>query len=380
MELILLLRAWWRSKWLLFLGAGLPALVLGAISYFSPRTYRCHLSYPMTLNAVQLKKLTERFYSATNLTNLAVSLRKAGAAQTAALLEGAESQGDLRGIVDIQVTPSYVDFDRRENLKLSLERSWAENVEKLESLEAHLLTIHLKTSPREELQILLAQVRYNMEQHLPLHEVQDTVRTELFNINNELADQKRNRIYVLQKLEGSRSVLAELQEIPGKKAAKPSGSEFTLSFSDLEKDSRYLPLDLQIQIQEAEIARLKAIGDDHRRKQEQLAREAAVMLILRDHLKAEMADNYGLEAYTRYVTELRDQTSEPHSRELLDAHYLKTANYSLGRLPLTSGSRLVPLARGTIRLTLMSFCVLMMAGLLIISLRAWIISQDDRAP
>jgi len=127
----------WRARWFLALFTLVPSLVFGCYIYFSPRSYRAQLHYPMVLTGTDLQKWLGRFYSGENMQRLIANLRTDGLSELPDDLDEAESEADLRDVIDVEVLPDYIDFANRKNMKLSLQRSWPENIEKIDQLTAH---------------------------------------------------------------------------------------------------------------------------------------------------------------------------------------------------------------------------------------------------
>jgi len=366
----------WRARWFLALFTLVPSLVFGCYIYFSPRSYRAQLHYPMVLTGTDLQKWLGRFYSGENMQRLIANLRTDGLSELPDDLDEADSEADLRDVIDVEVLPDYIDFANRKNMKLSLQRSWAENIEKIEQLTAQLVSIRIEGSPKSELVKSVAWVRRNLELEMPLYELMDGTRKRITNLNAELAAIEEARDSNRLALERSRVILAGLEADWAKTGATGVKAEVQLSLKDIEKESPYLPLSLQIQSYQSEATRLAAFMADGERQHELKTRLRTLFGTLYGELAAKIdQSDYSLDHYRAFLDTLIASPASEAEANMLAAHRNLVENMALERTPLTSGERVQPMARGTIGKTALLFTALLIVGIFICCLNENLRSQ-----
>ena len=377
MDFLRLYEILWRKRVFLFLFCVMPSLVFGCYIYFSPRAYRAQLHYPVILTGTDLQKLLGRFYSGENMQRLVDNMQAAGLSEIPEELADAESVADLREIIDVEVMPDYIDFANRKNLKLSLQRSWAENIEKIEQLTAQLVAIRIEGSPKRELVESVHWIRRNLELELPLYDLMDGTRKRITKLNRELAaiEEARdsNRLALTRSLE----ILAGL-EVHGAKAGNEGvRPEVQLSLKDIENESPYLPLSLQIQSYQSEVTRLEAFMADGERQHAFKTRLRDLFGRFYEELSTHIdKSDYSLDNYRDFLAGQAVSLTSEEERNLLAAHARLVENMALERTPLTSGEQVQPMARGTITKTALLFTGLLIVGIFLCCLQDY--SRNSR--
>ena len=358
-----------RKRWLfLLLFSLVPSLSYGLLVYYSPRTYRTTIHYQIPLTALTLEILQERFYSGSNLDLILGHLKEEGAVEIPFLIESAESEADLRAIFDLSATPEYIDFKRRANLKLSLERSWAENVEKLEKLHAQLVKITIQAAPRDEVVALARWLRHNFSQELTLYEARDDLTNRMNKLAKEIGQYEHDRAYAVLARTNAAEILEKLKTIPGITTRNDTGYQLNLNFQNLDNQGRFLPLDLQVQAYSAEVIRLAQVihtGDQRREMQRQIY---ATLRGLIEKIDGGGGETSSLDVYREFVKQTQDTCGQTEVSEQLASHLTWIDNLKLVRSSLTALSRVQPLARGTVKLTILTALVLLMVGIAMVSL------------
>ena len=372
MELKRLLNDLWQKKWTLLGATLLPSLLVGTVIFLSPRNYRSQLDYAITLDSVTFKKISDRFYSGENLMRLTEQLQEQGAVIVAKRLEKVETEDQLRKILDMSLTPAYVDFKNKQNMRLTLDRIWADNVAKLEELKAHFVTIELGNGPEREIRILAQLVRQNFERELPLYGIADQLRREIHKINEILAQIERNRAPTLQNLEQSKQTLQRLRALPGQKGQRPDGYEVNISFKNLDQEGRFLPLPLQIQAFESEVVRVTEIlaADQIRftyhAKLQDLARRCL------DELREKLAMHYQVDQFRGFLEQLKDQSEAREEQDFLNALLRDLDNFDMDYHPLTHRLQIIPTAKGTVKITAFCFSLLVVAAFFTMALKGFL--------
>ncbi len=371
MELIHLLRALWRRRLAIAAASVVPALVFGLLIYFGPRAYEVDLEYNFSVNSIHYKKLTDRFYSGENIAKIAASLERDGAADLAQAVRATQETDNLPNIISFRLTPAYIDFANKEKLKLSLERSWADNVEKLEGLHAELLTIRLRASSREDAAKLAAWTRYNFEQQAPMYEIDDHWRELRLELNTQLGRIEGVRFELAQAKRHAEGVLRQLEAVNDRGATAAADPQVNLTFEDVAKSDRFLPLPLQIQALASEAARhdqsLQTKAREHAFKTEALA----LATELGEATRANLDQPVALRDYLAETRARLNSLSSPELRDFLLTHLRHAENLALDRASTTRGDQPKPQARGTIQKTFFAFAILFMAAIVVVSLREY---------
>ena len=369
----------WRKKWLIAIGATLPALAFGLLIFFSPRSYQAELSYPMTLTALSLQKLNGRFYSGENMARIRSHMDDQNFNNLLKVLSAAEGEDDYRKVLNLRSTPDYIEFSKRANLKLSLERSWAENIQKLEQLTAQMLTIHIKGAPQEEMVELIQIMRQNFEKEMPMYEVHDHLSGEIYNLNLDLAAIEKNRHQLKLTLERDQETLARMKKIIASSGSRNSSYDINITFENINEEDRFLPLGLQVQAYESEVARvIEKMADAERRYDLQMRWRT-----IANQIYSEVGDNlgkpYGIDDYLEYLNQKMNSLESPEEGDLLKAHIIAITNLGLTRRPLTRDPGVQPLARGTVFKTAVAFAFMLMVMVLFVTFLEYIRTITEKS-
>lgn len=379
MELLDFVSEVWRKKWLISGWTLVPSLVFALVLYLSPRDYEASLQYPLSLDALELKKLTDRFFSGENLSRLIRNMEAGGLTSIPRILRQAESPRQLHRYLHLSATPDWIDYANKKNLRLSLERSWAENVEKLEELTAKMVDIGILGRPREELAAAIGFIRYNFEKELPLYRVSDDLAEQIGLMNEKLAKLQRNRMVLLLSLRRSEKILEKLKAIPALKTSVAGDYKLNLNFGDLNKESQFLPLSLQVQYYETEVARL---GEIIAAEDRELQYDNQIQVMLKsmyEELSARLTADYDLDAFQAFLRQKQRTAASREERDFHDAYLKEIENHGLELVPLVRQTRSAPVAKGTVKTTAFVFCILLLLSLVTIALRIYIQRQEGLA-
>jgi len=338
----------------LLLAVCVPALAVGLFTYLGPRAYYGDLSYNIELTATDFQRLSNRFYGGDNLGTLFRNLEKRGAKDLLVLLREAETEQDLRDMIDLRVTPTYVDFNSRTNLKLSLDRSWAENVEKIEKLRARILKVHVEGSGAgpEELRMALAAVREDLEQHLPLHDILDNLTARRYQLNTTLVRLRQLRVDREEELQRVSASYARMRALA---ADMPSGGkgEVTLELKDLDKETEFLPLSVQLGVFAARTALLEEQLAGNKRLFALKTVEADLLAFISEETQRLIKEDGDVAAF-RAMVRAAGSDRDAQEVDLLDGLDRLAENHALSRQALVAMPRIVPLPRHTVKRTLMT--------------------------
>ena len=366
MELFEILRALWRKKWLLAAVSIVPSLAFGLFLYFSPRVYQTRIEYHIETDSVSLHKIHARFYSTENMDRIIGHLEAAGLKEIPAKLRAAESDADLSAMIRIKATPDYIDFANKKNLKISLAKSWAENVEKLEKLTAELLYIEIRGKPKEEVERLAGMIQTNFEKELPIYDLRDTISKRGYDLNKELSAIEGNRQPLYIALEELKKTLVGLKQIPIETGAVKS--DINLHYQDPAQQARFLPLPYQIQAAASEVNRVTQAIEAADRRHAYFSSLKSILNQLSRALTPDSNTAQNLDAYRNFVLELLAKTESPGQRDYLNLHLNLIDTYNQSRIPLSGQGRIQPLAKDTIRKTLFMFIALAIIGIFVVSL------------
>lgn len=367
MDLLQLIDALWRKRLFLALFAVVPALLFGLWIFLSPRAHRARLVYPMELTATDFQRLADRFYGGDNLRLLIADMEAKGLKEWPESLRQAETRAELSKLIALQITPNYVDFNERANLKLSLERSWAENIEKIEQLRARMLEIQIYGGNADELSAALASVRHNFEAQLPLRELQDGLLQRRYSLNNQLVENEQERAYEAEKLltaTRTRDNLAAAD--PGRAVA--GAPAVTLQLGEKERESDHLPLSLQREIYAAQVALLTERVESAKRQYALKSLEAELLGEISTALDQLVESGGDLEGYLALLAKARQQHA-PERLDLLDGMKHLAENYHFTRRPLVAAPRVLPQPRHTVQRTLFAAVLCGLVGALVVALR-----------
>lgn len=350
-----LISFFWKKRIIILCCSVIPALSLGFWTFFAPRSYQIAMEYHLNLNSVDYLKMRHRFFNHGNIQKITNALEKAGATKIQNSLRKAQSQEEVESFITMDITPSYVDFENKKSLRLSLERSWAENVEKLENLSAKILTLRIKGSPREEVMELADAVQDNLRYSLPLNHVFDLLNGSFVELNSGLGHLEESREQDQFELEEVNKIIQGLKA--QSLSSKPLSTSPSISYElgGEKRDRDFLPVPLQIELYQADAERIQAkiLTQDHRHLAKQMKVEA-VNFLLTEVEKRKLID-YDLTSYLSAVDNLIEQTTDEGLRAFLTAHKRRAQNLSMTMQSVAAASSAVPLAKGTIRLTILTF-------------------------
>ncbi len=364
MDLLQLIEALWRKRLFLALFAGVPALLFGLWIFLSPRAHRARLIYPMELTATDFQRLADRFYGGDNLRQLIADMEAKGLKDWPESLRLAETRAELSKQIALQITPNYVDFNERANLKLSLDRSWAENVEKIEQLRARMLEIHLFGGSADELAAALAVVRHNFEAELPLRELQDGLLQRRYTLNNQLVANEQERAYKADELLTATRTRDSLAAADGGRSLSGAPA-VTLQLDEKERESDHLPLSLQREIYAAQVALLSERVEAAKRQYALKRLEAELVGEVSTALDQLIEAGGDLEGYLALLKKAREN-HPPECYDLLDGMAHLADNYHFTRRPLVAAPRVLPQPRHTVQRTLFAAVLLAMIGALLV--------------
>ena len=351
------LRALWRRKLLLIAIPASISLIFGLVLYNLPRAYHAQVHYAFKLDAPALQKMFDRFYSGENQRKLLSAFQKAGLDRAIKIMNTVESRDDLAEFLALEATPNYIDYAQKQNMKLSFERTWAENIEKLEQLTAEFLTLKIRNIPKTEMEAAIPIVRHNLEYQLPLYDLRDQWLASRIEAQTKLAQFTARKRSLQLDLQRSENILKSLKMIEVPDAAE-SSFRYQLNIDPNDEQGRFLPLALRIQSFESAVIQIREqLEDDGRRAIQQEGYDQLLEAML-DQLEPQITGDGDLQAMENGLQSLRNQQQSPESQEFLEAHLRNVQKHKLSRQPITQAAAVIPLAKGTIAKTLFVFVLL----------------------
>lgn len=357
----------WRRKWHLFGFAASLSLIFGLFLYFSPRAYRAEIQYAFRMNAPTLQKLLDRFYSSENRQRLFEKFQEHQLESASAQILQAEGPADLVHFLTLRATPNYIDYAQKQNMKLSFERTWADNIEKLEKLTAEFLVLNVQGIPAEEMEQGLPLIRHNLEEQLPLYKVQDHWVDNRLHNSNLLAEFDATRQSLALELQRLEQTLAQLKAIPPKPAHDDS-YQLQIQVDSKNPRSHLLPLPLQIQSYEAEIVEKKEHIADRNRRHQLRSQYNALLVTMLAMVDRQLKNQGDLAGLLADMAQARDQQTQDLAKEFLTSHIRMVESARLNQRPLTEKASISPIAKGTVTKTLFVFVVLLLVGILAVGL------------
>ena len=361
MELATFLRLLWDRKFILLMIAMFPALAVGLLNWFGIRTYASQLSYAMELTATDFQRMSSRFYGGGNQRILLAEMEAQGIVAVANKLKQAESEDDMRKVVDVHVTPNYVDFNNRRNMKLSLDRSWADNVEKIEQLRARILQLYIEAGGEAEAQKVVACIRRNFEEQLPLHELYDALVGRRYSLNNQLVYLEQGRVDNEEQLARIEATHRQLTLMAGTATENKSRS-LSLELTDLKAEQEFLPISVQLEVYASRVALMRERIKSDQRMFALKLREANLLAEVSDQLEKAIENGHDLKAYLAFLQQA-SVGREQQEVELFNGLHRMADNYRLTRRALVTMPKVVPQARNTVRHAFMTAVICGMLGL-----------------
>jgi len=314
--------------------------------------------------------MVDRFYSKENIDRLAEAMTVKGLTEAAGLLQEQETRAQLANILRLGATPNYIDYSQKQNLKLSFERTWAENIEKLEQLTAEFLTLDAEGFSKEEIPDVLSILRTNFESQLPLYRILDDWFSQKTAIQKRLSERDALRQSLILELQLLENTLASLLALPS--SGIPNNYQIQLQLVPNDTTEPFLPLPLAIHKYQTQIAEKKELMQ-HRERRFTLDTLYDYLLSQMIQAAREQIDGQGsLDSLSLYLETFIEAQEHTEAREYLSSHLRHIQSVGLQDHALTRHASTFPVAKGTIQKTVFLFCLLFIAGIFILSIKDFI--------
>ncbi len=350
---------WKRRLWIICIPLTM-AMIAGLLSLSREPTYGARLIYQtsdslLPLDGVSLTKLFSRFYAHDNQERLKTQLQ-ADAPEMALWMSGVVSEKAWRTRFDIRVIPDYIDYRNKANLKITFDRVWADNIEKLEDLTAQMLEVVIKGAAKNETHASVAAFRHNLEQQIGLYLVRDNLISRISTSRIELSKLTSQDPQDQWSLEKATAIADELQK---QSSSAPLSFQLQLDLEAGQFDM--LPAELQASYFETEATRIEQYAI-HRRKliglHEKTIHFRLQLVSYIDQLLAEMGS---LKELSVHIEQLQ---VDPDVQTHLQADYLDCINLSQLLQPTNAYPMITREPRGTTVKTAFAFLMSLMLTLL----------------
>lgn len=335
----------WRRKWFIFLGAVLPALIVGVVLLLLPRNYKETYVYDvratnnlsgLDLDEKNYEMLLDRFYSKENLDKLIDKLQKNGLEKYVKQIRNSYERSWK--FLEFEAFPHFLDLPR-------LNVTDPEQINKIRSMKALLLKVTINSKSKDDMHKISSVMRDDIENVLPLYITREQLSAYVEEYNNNLAGIERNRFGLELSLNNVNEILAGLKKInagvPGEKL-----DNVVLQFN-VGEQSQYLPLSYQIQAAESKRIGLegtiKANEENYTYYKDLLDLNNRIFAELNNRLSSE----YTMEQFKSFLTGLADSYEKPQLKDFLNSYIRIIENRILASEPITEKPQIYPVAKGT---------------------------------
>jgi hypothetical protein len=337
----------WKRKWFIFLGAVLPAFIVGITLFLLPRNYKETYVYDLRaandydvraandlggwdLDEKNYEMLLNRFYSKENLDKLIEKYVK--------LVSNSNEQSGK--LVEFEVVPPFLNIPK-------LNITDPERLNKIRSMKALLLKVTITCESREDIHKISSVIRDNIENVLPLYIAREQLSAYIKGYNSNLADIEHNRFSLGLALNDINEILAGLKKINAG-IQNEKLDNIVLQFN-VGEQSQYLPLSYQIQAAES-----KKIGlEGNIKANEETYKYYKDLLNLNNKIFAELNGKLSSECtvdqFKLFLTGLVDIYEKPELKDRLNSYIRMIENRILANKPITEKPQIYPIAKGTVK-------------------------------
>ncbi|MBL7106022.1 MAG: hypothetical protein ISS77_00250, partial [Phycisphaerae bacterium] len=351
----------WKRKWFIFLASVLPALIVGLVIFFLPRSYELTYVYDLddytrdearydtrdearydvgnwNLDEKSYNVFVSRFYSDENLNNIVSKLQENGYNEHAKSMTNAGSNlNGLQKLVKFEPVPSYIDLSK-------VKITDPEQLEQIRKLTAQLLNVTIIGRPKDRFIKMASVVRDNIEQVVPMYSIQREVINTINKYRAKMGDIEKSRFNIELNLKRNKAVLAKLEEIKVGVSDKTEDN-VTLQF-DVGGRSEYLPLGYQIRAAEAKIIEFEENIKINTGKYNYYKN----LLALNEKLSAELAKSvssyYTIQQYHSFLTELIGSCESEELKDYLASYIKAIENRISTSVPISENPKISPVAKG----------------------------------
>ncbi len=348
----------WRHKFLILLGSILPALIVGLIFYFSPRSYRTTYVYDIgdyggdytrnwDLNEKKFNILLVRFYSSENLKKIVYKLRESSFNNYANQI--ANSVDTAKTLLQFKPSPIFTDISKA---KIIGDGQLANST----------LSLIITGNSKNDITTISTVIRDNFEKVVPLYWVQEYLSANIRKYKTMMADIDGNRFTQELELQKNRAILVEMK----KKNSTKSNLDKTRVFLPFDSgvDFQYLPMEYQIQAIESKLIQFEEKIKESEAKYDYYNVLLAVNEKLLADLKNKMDSNYTIQGFVASLATLRTDSENRASKDFLKSFSRKIENRISISSPVAEEAGIYPVARSIAKKISIIFVLSLMISLL----------------
>ena len=355
-------RVFWKRKYLILLGSVLPALIVGLVFFFSPRSYKVTYVYDVrddvsnwNLNEKNYNILINRFYSEENLNKIINKLRKNGLNEYAKIIRNAGNGIDaLKNLLKFEPVPSYIDLSE-------IKVTDPEQLEQIRKLTAQLLNMTIVGEPKEDLLKIASVIKSDFENVIPTYMIQERLSANIRTDKTMMADIESNKFSLELTLKKNKSTLEKLKSIKTQTPDKIE-SDIILQF-DVGGRSEYLPIEYQIQTAESRIIQLEETIKENEEKYKYYKN----LLVLNEKLSAELKNNissyYTIQQFHSFLTELIGSYEAEELKDYLSSYIKRIENRIAANVPVTENPSTYAVSKGTAKKSAIVFVIALMISM-----------------
>lgn len=346
-------RVFSKRKYFILLGSVLPALMVGLVIFFWPRSNKMTYIYDIGLDEKEYKILPDKFYSAENLDRLISQLKKGGMNDYAQRIAGALTDKALKKLVSFEVSRSHF-----ENPSFS-ETMEIQELRELQKIRNTLLAMTITGRPKKDMQKISMIIRDNFEKVIPIYSIKQELSSFIIDLKSNMASIEENRFSLELELERKKAILAKLKNLePANSDRTPSG--VTLQFGNIGKNSEYLPLAYQIQVTDANIVNIE---ETIRANQEKNNYHKSLLNLnerLLNEIKTKASLYYTVQEFHSFLTNIIGDYEDKELMDYLNAYIMRTENMISTNIPIIEKPKIYPVPKGTVKKTTIVFAICLM--------------------
>jgi len=375
----------WKRKWFILLATILPTLIIGAMLFLHPRTYKVTYVYDIRDDIrndvsnwnLDEKNFSPRTYKVTYVYDIRddarddVSNWNLDEKNFSVLCSRFYSEENLNKIIseskknkldrytrqiELKVFPSFIDLS---NLKVTD----PDRLDKLRDMEAFLLNMTITGKPEEYLAKISLIIRHNFEKVTPLYIIREQLFASIREYNNRCANIEKTRFSLELLLNNNNEILAGLKKVDV--AALDNGKSGIVLQFDVGSKGQYLPLSYQIQAVEAKIVelqgQLKADAASYKYYKDLLNLNTKVTADLSSKLAS--SDNYTINSFRLFLIDLVSEYEKQELKDYLASYIKKIENRISVSTPVSENPRIFPVAKGTVKKSAIVFVIALMLSM-----------------
>jgi len=344
-----------RYKWFIIIASLLPAMLVGAYLYFSPRTYEVTYVYDvrddvrdLRLTSANYNILLSQIYSKQNLDKITKHLHENDFGEYASRLRSAD---DPTEFLRFAPYPPYIDISKQKTTD-------PDQIRRLQELTAQTISMTLAGQSKSDLPKIVSVIRDNFEKTVPVYSLQREMAGSINSYRTRMADIEANRFTLELSLKTNKDILAGLSKIQSGDSSSGEDS-VTLQF-DVGGKSQYLPLGYQIRAIETEIVELENQMQVNVIKYEYYKGLLELNQQLHAELKADVSFDYTIDSFHSFLAALYAKYDAGEIKDYLTAYTKRIENRISASVPVSQNPTISKIARGTVKKSAIVFMIAFM--------------------